>query len=236
MSNSNFKKEQFEIAIVIAAYNEEKVIAEVLNALKLKRPNDAIIVVDDGSSDNTYEVVKSVKNIFLLKHIINLGQGAALQTGIEMSKKLGVTYVVTFDADGQHDADDIERFIKVMKKEDLDIVMGSRFLNCKSNVPLFKKFILKLSTIFTWMVSGIKLTDSHNGFRVINIAKNPNFKITQNRMEHASEIIDIIRHLNMKYRELPCHIYYTDYSKSKGQSIFNSINILIEYFTQRLIK
>jgi glycosyltransferase involved in cell wall biosynthesis len=95
MSNSNFKKEQFEIAIVIAAYNEEKVIAEVLNALKLKRPNDAIIVVDDGSSDNTYEVVKSVKNIFLLKHIINLGQGAALQTGIEMSKKLGIVSLGT---------------------------------------------------------------------------------------------------------------------------------------------
>jgi glycosyltransferase involved in cell wall biosynthesis len=230
------KMKSSKVAIVIAAYNEEKVIKNVLEKLRGKRPEDIIIVVDDGSIDKTYEEACEVKGLYVLKHVINLGQGAALQTGIEMAKKLNVTYVVTFDADGQHDADDIDSFINVMEEEDLDIAMGSRFLSYKSNVPAFKKFVLKLSTLFTWIVSGIKLTDSHNGFRVINIAKNPNFKITQNRMEHASEIIDIIKSLDMKYKELPCHIYYTDYSKAKGQSVVNSINILIEYFTQRIIK
>jgi glycosyltransferase involved in cell wall biosynthesis len=226
----------YEIAIVIAAYNEVEVIKNVLQNLKNKRPDDAIIVVDDASTDNTYEVVKEVKDVFLMKHIINLGQGAALQTGIEMAKKLGVTYVVTFDADGQHDADDIEPFIKVMKEEDLDIVMGSRFLDIKNKIPLQKQIILKLSTIFTRIVNGIKVTDTHNGFRVINIKKFPNFKITQNRMEHASEIYDIIKENNLKYKELPCHIYYTQYSMEKGQSITNSVNIVIEYILQRLIK
>ena len=225
-----------EIAIVIAAYNEGEVISDVLEKLKKKRPNDIIIVVDDGSGDNTYEASCRVKGIYVLKHIINLGQGAALQTGIEMAKKLDATFVVTFDADGQHDANDIDPFIKVMKEENLDIVMGSRFLNIKNDIPLMKIIFLKLSTIFTRIVSGIQLTDTHNGFRVINIRKNPNFKITQNRMEHASEIYDIIKSNNMKYKELPCHIYYTDYSKGKGQSLTNSINIIIEYLLQRLIK
>ena len=226
----------YETAIVIAAYNEEKVIKDVLINLKKKRPNDAIIVVDDGSEDKTFDKIKEIKGIYLLKHIINMGQGAALQTGIEMAKKLNVTYVVTFDADGQHDPDDIERFIKVMKEEDLDITLGSRFLEIKNKIPPLKKVILKLSTIFTRVVNGINVTDTHNGFRVINIKKVPQFKITQNRMEHASEIYDIIKKYNLKYKELPCHIYYTDYSISKGQSITNSINIVIEYILQRLIK
>ena len=144
--------------------------------------------------------------------------------------------MVTFDADGQHDAEDINYFIKVIKQEDLDIVLGSRFLDIKNKIPLIKRVILKLSIIFTRIVNGIKVTDTHNGFRVINIKKFPKFKITQNRMEHASEIYDIIKENSLKYKELPCHIYYTEYSISKGQSITNSINIIIEYILQRLIK
>ena len=163
---------KFETAVVIAAFNEEKVIKDVLENLKKVRPNDAIVVVDDCSTDNTFNIVKSVNNVFLLKHIINLGQGAALQTGIEFSKNLGVTYVVTFDADGQHDANDIDLFLNVMKEENLDIALGSRFLDIKNKIPTMKKFVLKLSTVFTRIVSGIQLTDTHNGFRVINI-KNP---------------------------------------------------------------
>ena len=230
------KRENFKIAIVVPAYNEGRVIKQVITNLKNYRCNDAIIVVDDGSTDNTFEEVKKVKGIFLLRHVINLGQGAALQTGIEMAKKLGTTYVVTFDADGQHDPNDIDFFIKVMEEEDLDIVLGSRFLDIKNKIPPLKYIFLKLSTLFTRIVNGINVTDTHNGFRVINIKKVPYFKITQNRMEHASEIYDIIKKNNLKYKELPCHIYYTEYSISKGQPLTNAINILIEYFLQRLIK
>jgi len=223
-----------EVAIVIAAYNEEGVIQEVLTNLRQERPDDLIIVVDDGSKDNTYRAAASVEGVIVARHYVNLGQGAALQTGIEIARCLHAEYLVTFDADGQHDPADIGYFLEVMKKENLDIALGSRFLG-ETNAPLLKRVVLKLSTIFTWLVSRILLTDSHNGFRVIHIAKFPQFEIRQNRMAHASEIIDIIRQLKMRYKELPCHIRYTDYSKAKGQSISNSINIVLDYFIERFI-
>ena len=224
-----------EVAIIIPAYNEEQSIENVLTQLKDVRPSDAIIVIDDGSKDDTYRKAASVPGVLVARHYINLGQGAALQTGIEVARCLHARYVVTFDADGQHDPNDITFFLEVMKREGLDIALGSRFLG-STNASTSRKLILKLAALFTWGVSGIRLTDAHNGFRVIHISKFPEFEITQNGMAHASEIIDIIKHLNMKYKELPCHIHYTDYSRAKGQSALNSINILIDYILGRIIK
>lgn len=217
-----------KVAIVIPMYNEQKVIKRVLEELKQKFPNYTIIVVDDCSIDESYKEA-CVKNIYLLKHIVNLGQGAALQTGIEYARNLGCSYVVTFDSDGQHNPNDIEPFIQRLDKGDVDIVLGSRFLGTAENMPTRKKYLLKLSRFFTWMTTGIWLTDSHNGFRAINIEKFPNFEITQNRMAHASEIISIIKSLGMRYVEMPCHIRYTEYTLQKGQSMWNSINIVIDY-------
>ena len=227
---------EYEAAIIIPAYNEEKVIRKVLESLKAKYPDYAIIVVDDGSNDNTYKEVSKVKDIFLLRHIINLGQGAALQTGIEMAKMLNVTYIVTFDADGQHDLNDIEVFLREIKEKDYDIILGSRFLNLETKIPLIKKIVLKAGVIFTRFVNGVKVTDTHNGFRVINLKKVPDFELRQNRMGHATEIYDIIKKKKLKYKEMSCSIYYTEYSRQKGQRISNIINILFDYFFQRLSK
>ena len=226
-----------DISIVIPVFNESIVVKDVIEELKLKRPNDNIIAVNDGSSDNSLDVLLSIKNIYVLSHDINLGQGAALQTGIEMARKLNSKYVVTFDSDGQHSVDDIEKFYNEIESKKLDIVIGSRFLKgSNSNISSFKRFFLKLSTLFTLLVSQIKLTDSHNGFRIINIRNNPKFEIQHNGMSHASEIVDLIKLLKMKYTEKECTILYTDYSKEKGQSLWNSINIVLEIFIQRLTK
>ena len=222
-------------AIVIPLYNEERVIEDILLELKDKYPKCSIIVVDDSSTDNSYKKA-CIKDIYLLKHSVNLGQGAALQTGIEYAKELGCSYVVTFDSDGQHNPDDIESFVQRLDKGDVDIVLGSRFLGTTENMPTRKKYLLKLSRFFTWLTTGIWLTDSHNGFRAINIEKFPNFEITQNRMAHASEIISIIKNLKMRYVEMPCHIRYTDYTLQKGQSMWNSINIILDYFIGSLTK
>jgi glycosyltransferase involved in cell wall biosynthesis len=161
-----------QIAIVIPVYNESQVVKNVIESLKIKRPNDIIIAVNDGSSDNSLDVLLSIKGIYTLSHDVNLGQGAALQTGIAMARKLDCKYVVTFDSDGQHSSDDIQPFFDEIESKNLDIVMGSRFLDgSTSNVSTFKKYFLKLSTIFTLIVSGVKLSDSHNGFRIINITQ-----------------------------------------------------------------
>ncbi|BCD67694.1 polyprenyl-phospho-N-acetylgalactosaminyl synthase [Nitratiruptor sp. YY09-18] len=194
-----------------------------------------IIVVDDGSSDNSYQEA-CIPGVYLLRHIVNLGQGAALQTGIDYAKKLGCKYVVTFDSDGQHCADDIEKFIEVLRKNEADIVLCSRFLGKAENIPRHKKYFLKVAAQVERFLTGINLTDVHNGFRAINVAKFPNFVITQNRMSHASEIIDLIKRLHMRYKEMPCTIKYSEYSLSKGQSMMNSINIVIEFILGKAIK
>ncbi|WP_457563419.1 glycosyltransferase family 2 protein [Caminibacter pacificus] len=223
-----------DAAIVIPMYNEEAVIENVLEELLQKVPYD-IIVVDDCSTDNSYQKACK-KGVYLIRHIVNLGQGAAIQTGIEYARKLGKKYVVTFDSDGQHSVEDIEPFLEKLRNDEADIVLGSRFLGKTENMSTFKKYFLKLSRYFTYMTTGIMLSDSHNGFRAINIKDFPNFEIKQNRMAHASEIIDLIRKNSMRYVEMPCTIKYTDYSKQKGQSTLNAINIVFEYLTGRLIK
>ncbi len=224
-----------DIGIVIPLYNEESVIKQTLTDLKTKRPQDNIIVVDDGSTDRSYYEA-CVPGVHLLRHVINLGQGAALQTGIDYAKKLGCKYIVTFDSDGQHCADDIEPFVEILRRDEADIVLCSRFLGEAQNIPPMKKHFLKLAAMAERLMTGIHLTDAHNGFRAINVAKYPNFVITQNRMSHASEIIDLIKRLKMRYKEMPCTIKYSQYSIDKGQSMMNSINIVLEFFLGKVIK
>jgi len=225
----------FETAIVIPLYNEEFVIKDVLMEINQEYPDYKIIVVDDCSTDKSYQSACS-QNIYLLKHSTNLGQGAALQTGIEFAKEKGFQYVVTFDSDGQHDPKDIRFFVDALKNNKADIVLGSRFLGQTENMPMKKRYLLKASRFFTWLTTGILLTDSHNGLRAINIGKFPNFEITQNRMAHASEIISIIKTLKMKYIEMPCKIRYTSYTLQKGQSMWNSINIILDYLVGSIMK
>jgi polyprenyl-phospho-N-acetylgalactosaminyl synthase len=224
-----------KIAIVIPLYNEQSVVGDVLRELRQNHENYNIIVVDDCSTDNSYKEAQ-VEGVYLLKHIVNLGQGAALQTGMEFAKDLECKYIVMFDSDGQHNPDDINPFVQALQEDKADIVLGSRFAGTTENMPLKKKYFLKLSRIFTWATTGIWLSDSHNGFRALNIEKFPNFEITQNRMAHASEIINIIRTLKMRYIEMPCTIRYTEYSLQKGQSMWNSINIVIDYLIGNMIK
>ncbi len=229
------KSNSLNVGIVIPLYNEEKVIEGVLQELHQKYPYYMLIVVDDGSRDESVQRA-CIEGVFLLQHSTNLGQGAALQTGIEYAKELGCKYVVTFDADGQHNPDDITLFIRTLENDEADIVLGSRFLGKAENIPFARKYLLKVSRIFTWFTTGIWLTDSQNGLRAINIEKFPQFEITQNRMAHASEIISIIKRLKMRHVEKPCNICYSNYSIQKGQSMFNSINIIMEYFVGNMMK
>jgi len=213
-------------------YNDEKMILKVIKSLQNKGYKN-IVVVDDGSKDLGYDVVKKNTNIVVAKHIINRGQGAAIQTGMEIAIEKGARYIVHFDSDGQHDVNDLDPMLGELIKGRYDIVLGSRFLR-KNDIPFKKRIVLKGGIIFTYLLSGIWLTDVHNGLRVMTANTAKRLNIQHDRMEHASEILDKIKKFNLKYTEVPVTIHYTEYSMSKGQSIFNSFNIAWKLIISKL--
>lgn len=222
------------VFFMIPVYNEEKVIGKVIKDINKHYKN--VVCVDDGSRDNSAAEIKKA-GAYLVQHPINMGQGAALQTGIEFSRSFeAAEYFVMFDADGQHRLKDAEKMLEILRKREVDIVIGSRFLGNTVNMPFIKRIILKMAVIFSALTSGIKLTDTHNGLRAFNRHVADNMQITMGDMAHASEILEIIRDQKFKYQEVPVKIIYTDYSKSKGQSVLNSINIAFDVLLKRLSK
>lgn len=212
--------------LVVPLYNEGKVVREVLQDVRKTFPN--IVCIDDGSSDNSIQEALAA-GVDVAVHPINLGQGAALQTGFEyVLRNTDAKYVVTFDADGQHRVEDALAMIEAAEAEDLGFVFGSRFLDGKAETGAFKKIVLKTAAFVTRLRTGQKLTDAHNGLRLIRRDALEQVNITQNRMAHASEIVYQLFDTGLKWKEMPVHIIYTDYSRSKGQSLLNSINILVE--------
>lgn len=222
-----------KVYIVIAAYNEDKTLAQVLSDLKKNYQN--IIVVDDGSTDNTYQQALAA-GVTILSHLINRGQGAALATGINYALKVGAEIIITFDADGQHQVADIPMVIKPIVEQKVDVVLGSRFLNPQSTVPFFRKIILKSAIIFTWIISGVKLTDAHNGFRAFSRLAAEKIKINHDRMAHSSEIIEQIKRNKLSFKEVAVTINYTKYSLAKGQSALDSLKIVKDIFFKKIIK
>jgi glycosyltransferase involved in cell wall biosynthesis len=219
------------IAAVIPAYNEERTIAQVVD--EVKKYVDIVIVVDDCSTDQTIKEAKGDK-VILLRHMMNLGQGAALQTGFDYAKINGIEIVVTFDSDGQFLASEIPSVVKPLLKNNVDIVLGSRFLGKAIDMPLLRKVILKYGIIFTYLFSGVKLSDTHNGFRALSKKALSEIEITHNRMAHASEIIDEIIRKNLRYIEVPVTVRYDVYSKMKGQTNINSLKIVAQLITQKM--
>ncbi len=206
-----------KIFIVIAAYNEGKSIAKVISNLKNHGYNN-IVVVDDGSRDNTYDIILD-SGAIALRHIINRGQGAALKTGIDYSLKAGADIIVTFDADGQHRVEDLPAMINPVKNKKCDITIGSRFLK-PVEMPFFRKLTLKIAVFVVWFFYGAKMTDAHNGFRAMNRNAAQTINITSDRMEHASQIVEEIHKKNIKFKEVPVIILYTDYSMAHGHGGF----------------
>lgn len=223
-----------DVWLVIAAYNEGAVIADVIaNTIKIF-PN--IAVVDDGSKDITAQAARGA-GATVVSHPINLGQGAALQTGIDYALMQNAKIIVTFDADGQHRIEDAVAMINYLSEHQLDVVCGSRFLGVTSEtLPLKRKLLLKLAALFTRVTTGIPVTDAHNGLRALSRKAALSIRITQNRMAHASEIISQIHEKSLTFAEIPVEIIYTQYSLAKGQKMSNSINILMDLFLGRIGK
>lgn len=223
-----------KVFIVIAAYNEGKSIANVITRLKSHGYSN-IVIVDDGSKDDTFEAA-SKYDVFVLRHIINRGQGASLKTGIDFALKQGADIIVTFDADGQHRVEDLKAMIDPVKNNECDITLGSRFLK-SVEMPFFRRLTLKIAILVVWIFYGAKMTDAHNGFRAMNRHAAQAINITSDRMEHASQIVEEIHRKRIKYKEIPVTILYTEYTLKHGHGgFFQGVTVLWKMLMRKIFE
>lgn len=215
--------------IIVPAFNEASVIGGVV--ADLRAVFDHVVCVDDGSRDDTAEVALRA-GAHVVSHPVNLGQGAAIQTGVEYARRQpGALVFVTFDADGQHRVDDVRAMIDRMSAGDVDIVIGTRFGAGKDGqIPPLKRLILRAAARLSPTSQRLGLTDSHNGLRVFNRTVADHLNLTMSGMSHASEFIALIVENHWRVIEQPVEIVYTEYSMSKGQPLLNGVNIVFDGF------
>ena len=228
-----FKNEKLHF--IVPFYNESEVLKKTIQSLV---SNDFVVIaVDDGSVDGSVESILELP-IVTLRHAFNLGQGAALNTGLEYCRRNNIQYAVTFDGDGQHRLEDALAMFEELKSSSVDIVLGSRFLKNESmrSLPAGRKLLLRLATLFTRVQFGLKISDTHNGLRLLGRRAIERIDFQSNRMAHASEIYWFIKKYNLKYKEHPVIIDYHEYSLKKGQSFLSAPGILIEYFFTRILR
>lgn len=215
------------LVILIPAYNEAKVIGSVIDALpKSLKHVDTItpLVIDDHSTDDTRKVAKS-HGARCIRHSMNLGAGGATITGMEAARRMKADIVVTLDADGQHDPNDIAKLIKPIINNEADVVIGSRLKVKSKAMPPYKRFGNWLLNFVTFIFFGIWVTDSQSGFKAFSNHALQSIKLSTSGYEFCSEIIGEIRDKKLTYQEIPINVIYTAYSKSKGQPALNAINI-----------
>ena len=216
--------------VIVPVFNEGPILAQVVKSL-LEHAY-TVVVVDDGSAKPVTGLP-----VTILRHRVNLGQGAALQTGFAYARNLHPDVVITFDADGQHLVEDIALLLAPLINGEADVALGSRFLpDSATQLPLAKKLVLQLARFINFMLSGVLLSDAHNGLRALNAKALSSITLTENRMAHASEILFEIKKHGLRYKEIPVHIKYTDYSKQKGQSARDSIKVLFDIVLHKLFK
>jgi glycosyltransferase involved in cell wall biosynthesis len=220
---------QREPWVVIPAYNEEASVGDVVAGLV--GWGWPVVVVDDGSTDGTQEAARGA-GARVLRHVLNLGQGAALQTGIDFAVAQGAERIVTFDADGQHEPADIPALLAALDRG-ADVALGSRFLGGMEGASRRRKLFLRIAVAVSNAVSGIRLSDAHCGLRAFRASAAPALRITQERMAHASELLRNIRTHRLRVVEVPITVRYTEYSQAKGQGMFQGLRILFDYFFRR---
>ena len=213
--------------IVIPAYNESTVIASIILEIQ-KSGYHNILVIDDGSSDDTQTKARAMSGVIALKHLINRGKGAAVKTGIEAAKKLGAKKVITIDGDGQHNPADIKSMLELLNKG-YDVVLGSRLKNC-ADMPKYKILHNHIGNLLVWILYGLWVTDSQSGFRAYSHKALHTIDTKTDRYEYDSEVIREIHHHKLKFIEIPIEVRYTKYSMGKvhKMNLHNGIKTLIK--------
>ena len=219
--------------VIVPAFNEGENIKKVINELKKYFKN--ILVIDDGSEDNTALILEKLE-VQIVHHLFNLGQGAAIETGLELFlKNKFYKYAITFDGDGQNKVIDAFNMVNLAREEGLDAVIGTRFAKKEHyhNIPIFKKLILRLAVIYESFFYSIKLTDAHNGLRVISkkIAEKNILPIKNHDMAHATEISYKLFKSKCRLREYPIKV---EYNNKRSQNPLNAVNIAIFNLFRRL--
>lgn len=229
---------------IVPAYNEAKTVGSVVRSLFSSV--DQVVVVDDGSTDETADAANAAGAV-VLRHELNRGQGAALETGHEYARQMGALrrsvgasrsdiatdFVLHFDADGQFDAADIEPALAELRNKGADILFGSRFLDDRSRIPAMKRFILlPIARLTQYFACGLRLSDAHNGFRILNRRALEAIHITQDRMAHATELAAEVKRANLRYIEFPVKVVYREY----GQDAVGGLRIVRDLFVAKFIK
>lgn len=222
-----------DVLVVIPAYNEEKSIASVIEDLRGCGYDD-ILVVDDGSTDSTFKVASEL-NVYVARHSFNRGAGSAAATGLEIAKILKADIVVTFDADGQHDAGDIIKLTEPIQSGLADVVIGSRMLE-GSNMPLSRIFYNIMANMATFAIYGFSISDTQSGFRAFSRKAYDAINIESSKMEYSSEIVHEIKRNHLRHKEVPIRTIYTPYSMSKGQSFAVGVKTLARLMLNRLLR
>jgi polyprenyl-phospho-N-acetylgalactosaminyl synthase len=221
------------IWIIVPAYNEGPRVGGTLRDLLREYRN--IVVVDDGSTDDTSGVARE-HPVWIVRHAVNCGQGAALQTGIDFAIRQGADILVSFDADGQHRADDIAGLIEPIVAGRADVSLGSRFLGRNVGMPWGRWLLLKLAVSFTRLTSRLRVTDTHNGLRALSRSAAERLRIEQPRMAHASEILARIDGCRLRYTEAPVTVIYSRESLRKGQTVWDALTIIAHLLARRLAR
>ena len=221
-----------DVCVVVPALNERSSVGRVVADLREHFPN--VICVDDGSTDDTADVALAA-GATVVRHPVNLGQGAALQTGFAYAlMRDDIAWVITFDSDGQHRVADAMTLLATARERDVDVVLGSRFLAGSAPIPRARKWVLRAGVQFTRLTTRLPLTDTHNGLRVLGRRAVASMDLTLGDMAHASQLLGLIARHELSYVEAPVTIDYTAYSRARGQSNLNALNIAFDLAVERL--
>jgi glycosyltransferase involved in cell wall biosynthesis len=224
-----------QIYVVVPAYNEGKVIRATLRPLVAE--GYSVVLADDGSRDSTWRQLAGL-GVHRLRHPFNLGQGAALQSAVTYALKQGAQYIVHYDADGQHSLEDIPRLLKPVVTRSADIVLGSRFLRTEDwqAVPISRRVLLKGAVVVNWLLTGLWLSDAHNGARAMNRKAAEAITLRENGFAHATEILQQVRAHKLRYVECPTSIRYTEYSMQKGQRAWHAFDVFVDLLIKRILR
>jgi len=223
-----------DVWVIVPCYNEAPVVRGVIETVRRHFPN--VVAVDDGSRDNSAAEIQA-SGARLVQHPVNMGAGAAYQTGVDFAlRDPGAEFFVTFDADGQHRVEDVIAMVNHLRGVDTEVLIGSRFLGSVEGMSTSRRTLLKAAVVFERMTSGITLTDAHQGLRVFRRSFARILDLQSHDMSWASEFLTRMAEHKTTYEEFPVHVEYTDYSRSKGQRLINSVNIGMDVLINKLLR